>query len=183
MAFTLTHNKINEVALPRYSYCFVCGKLNPVGLDLEFIYTDDRIKTSFIPKPEHGGYKNKVHGGILATLLDECMGWTSVISRPVLCVAADLSVRYKLPAMVGERLIISAELVADKKRIFLAKGKIKREDGTILCTGEGKYMPLSSQEMEALIRYAKWQDSFHLAFSQIQALKNTKASKDTPSSC
>lgn len=161
----------NRIWLPRYSHCFVCGKLNPIGLDLKFSYVNNRIETSFIPKPEHGGYKDKVHGGILATLLDESMGWTSIITRPVLCVAADLSVRYKLPARVGEKLIISAELLADKKRIFLAKGKIEREDKTILCTGEGKYMPLSSAEMEELIIYTKWQDSFYSAYEQIQALR------------
>jgi len=166
--------KTRPIPLPRYDHCFVCGKSNPIGFDLQFSYLNDRIETSFIPKPEHGGYKNKVHGGILATLLDECMGWTSIISRPVLCVAADLSIRYKLPANVGEKLLISAELLSDKKRLFLAKGKIAYEDGTTLCTGEGKYMPLSSQELEALILYANWKNSFHSAYEKIQALRKER---------
>lgn len=171
MNFKITNPAPGRILLPRYTHCFVCGKLNPVGLDLEFSYINHRIETSIIPRPEHGGYKNKVHGGILATLLDESMGWASVISRPVLSVSADLSVRYKLPATVGEKLIVSAELIADKKRIFLTKGKIEKEDGTILCTGQGKYMPLSSDEMDALISYANWQDSFYPAYDQIQALR------------
>jgi uncharacterized protein (TIGR00369 family) len=168
----LKNKKADQITLPRYSHCFVCGKLNPIGLDLEFSYINDRIETSFIPKPEHGGYKNKVHGGILATLLDESMGWASVISRPVLSVSADLSIRYKLPATVGEKIIVSAELTADKKRVFLTRGKIETQDGKILCSGEGKYMPLSEQEMEELIQYANWQDSFYPACDQILALKN-----------
>lgn len=163
---------MNSVALPRYTHCFVCGHLNPIGLDLEFTYANESIVTTFTPKPEHGGYKNKVHGGILATLLDESMGWASVISRPVLSVSADLSVRYKLPATVGEKLIVTAQLTADKKRMFLTKGKIETDDGKILCTGEGKYMPLTDQEMEELIEYAKWQDSFYPACDQIQTLRN-----------
>lgn len=163
---------MTTVALPRYTHCFVCGNLNPIGLDLEFTYTNESITTTFTPKPEHAGYKNRVHGGILATLIDESMGWSSIISRPVLCYAADLSVRYKLPAEVGEKLIITAELLEDKKRIFFAKGKIETEDGKILCTGEGKYMPLSTQEMDELIEYANWQDSFYPAYDQIQALRN-----------
>lgn len=164
-------HKLGRIRLPRYAHCFVCGKLNPVGLDLEFSYINDGIETSFVPSAEHAGYKDKIHGGILATLLDESMGWASIISRPVLCVAADLSVRYKLPARVGEKLIISAELLADKKRLFLARGKIVKEDGTVLCTGQGKYMPLSSQEMDALITYAKWQDLFYPAYEKIQAIR------------
>ncbi|MCP4753739.1 MAG: PaaI family thioesterase [Proteobacteria bacterium] len=163
----------SPIPLPRYSDCFVCGNRNPIGLDREFFYVDHRIETTFLPGPEHGGYKNTVHGGILATLLDEAMGWTSIISQPTLCVAADLSVRYKLPAKVGEQLLVSAELIADKRRILLTKGKIERVDGTLLCTGEGKYIPLSPSEMKELVEYAQWQDSFYPAFDRIQASKQS----------
>ncbi len=167
-----------RVPLPRYLHCFVCGKLNPIGLDLEFCYSNGRIETTFLPKIEHAGYKNTVHGGILATLLDETMGWTSVISQPALCVAADLNVRYKLPTRVGEKLIISAELLSDKRRLISAGGKIEKEDGTVLCTGEGKYMILPPDEMDDLIRYAKWEDSFMPAFEQIQTLRENQASAE-----
>jgi len=174
----MTMNTINSnhrIALPRYSRCFVCGKSNPIGLNIEFFYENEKIVTSFSPKPEHIGYKNTVHGGIIATLLDEAMGWTSIISQPALSVAADLSVRYKLPARLGQKFIISAEIEKDRRKIIQTTGRIELEDGTLLCAGTGKYMPLSPDEMEDLIEYSQWQDSFIPCYEKIQALRSNNS--------
>ncbi len=169
----MTENStLNRIPLPRYLHCFVCGRSNPIGLNIEFFYENEKIVTSFTPKPEHIGYKNTVHGGILATLLDEAMGWTSIISQPALSVAAELSVRYKLPARLEKKLIISGEIEKDRKKIIQTTGKIELEDGTLVCTGKGKYMPLSPSEMKDLIEYSHWQDSFMPCHEQIQALKS-----------
>ncbi len=159
-----------SIALPRYLQCFVCGRENTAGLDLSFFYQNGRIETTFMPEPHHNGYHGIVHGGILATLLDETIGWASIISRPTICVAAELTVRYKAPAKVGKTMLIHGELVEDKKRIILSKGKIVSEDGTLLCTGEGKYVPLSDQALEEFIDHAKWGDSLTKAHEKIIAL-------------
>ena len=148
----------------------MCGKKNPIGLDITFFYTNGRIETTFTPRQEHAGYKDIVHGGILATLLDETMGWASVISRPTVGLAAELSIRYKVSAKAGERLVIYGELVKDRRRVIISKGGVMREDGTILCTGEGKYIPLPPEEIENLIQYANWGDALNKAHQQIKLL-------------
>jgi uncharacterized protein (TIGR00369 family) len=162
-----------NIALPRYSKCFVCGKENTAGLDISFFYTNGRIETTFMPEPQHNGYHEIVHGGILATLLDETMGWTSIISRPTICVAAELTVRYKAPAKIGKTMLIHGELMADKKRIILSKGSIVSEDGTLLCTGEGKYVPLSDQALKEFIAQANWGDSLAKAHEKIKTLNKS----------
>src|ERR1041385_3913787 len=59
--------------LPHTRSCFVCGEANPAGLRLRF-ETDGQVVTArFTPRPEHIGFKQVVHGGIVATLLDEIM--------------------------------------------------------------------------------------------------------------
>ena len=54
--------------------CFGCGPANPNGLHLEFLLADDGSVVSFpvVPNTFEGppGY---LHGGIIATLLDEAM--------------------------------------------------------------------------------------------------------------
>jgi len=85
-------------------------------------------------------------------------------------VAADLSVRYKQSAVVGERLLIYGELVTDKKRMMLVKGGIEREDGTLLCLGEGKIFPLSPEEQKSVIDYAHWGDTFTQTCEKIHTL-------------
>ena len=157
------------IALPKYSECFVCGHQNPIGLDVTFYYGDGRIQTRFIPGESHAGYRGIVHGGILATLLDECMGWSAIIARNVMCMAAEISVRYKQSAKVGQPLLISSELVADKKRLILAKGVVEDENGAVLCVGEGKFVPLSAEEQKHVVAYAGWGNALDRVVQQIQA--------------
>ena len=54
-----------------YTWCFACGKANPIGLKLEFERTEEECSTAFIPKREHQSYDGRMHGGLISTLLDE----------------------------------------------------------------------------------------------------------------
>ena len=155
------------IPLPRYHQCFVCGDRNRIGLDVTFYYRNGRIETDFTPKTEHAGYRNVLHGGILATLLDETMGWAAIYSRPVLCVSAELNIRYKTSATVGEPLTVFGELIADKKRVILAKGGILNGKGETICTGEGKYIPLPEKEQKAVALYAQWEDALEKTYKRI----------------
>jgi hypothetical protein len=65
--------------LPHTKSCFVCGEANPAGLRQRF-ETDGRVvRARFTPRPEHAGFTGVVHGGILATLLDEIMVWACAV--------------------------------------------------------------------------------------------------------
>jgi acyl-coenzyme A thioesterase PaaI-like protein len=35
------------------------------------------VKASFTPNPEHQGFHDVVHGGIISTILDEAMAWAT----------------------------------------------------------------------------------------------------------
>ncbi|MFP4496832.1 MAG: PaaI family thioesterase, partial [Vulcanimicrobiota bacterium] len=54
-------------------YCFACGPENPIGLNMKLNYKQNKVTVEFIPKKEHQGWHNMVHGGILFTLMDEAM--------------------------------------------------------------------------------------------------------------
>ena len=53
--------------------CFACGADNPIGLKLQFECEGDDYVTRFLTAEEHSGWAGLVHGGLLATLLDEVM--------------------------------------------------------------------------------------------------------------
>ena len=61
--------------LPRTRSCFVCGVGNPLGLNLAFQSTGTTVTAVFRPRAEHVGFKRVVHGGLIATVLDEAMVW------------------------------------------------------------------------------------------------------------
>ena len=57
-----------------YSWCFACGKDNPTGLHMRFELDDDKCTAYFTPRREHQSYPGRMHGGLVAVLLDEVTG-------------------------------------------------------------------------------------------------------------
>jgi len=85
--------------------CFGCGPGNPIGFALKVERDGDACTARFLPNHNHEGWRGMVHGGVLATLLDEIMGW-SLWYQDVRAVTGSLSVRYCRPAPVGEEILL-----------------------------------------------------------------------------
>jgi len=62
-----------------YRRCFACGERNEQGLKLVFRREGTRIYADFTPSPHHQGFPGLLHGGIIATLLDETLGRTGCL--------------------------------------------------------------------------------------------------------
>jgi len=129
--------------LPHSRSCFVCGDSNPIGLKLR-LETDGRIvQTQFVPGSELVGFKQTMHGGIVGTLLDEVMAWACAVQAKRFAYCAELTVRFLQPVRPGEELIVSGELVHNRRgRIFEAKSELRDPTGNILATATGKYLPV-----------------------------------------
>ncbi|MEK6528344.1 MAG: PaaI family thioesterase [Nitrospirota bacterium] len=118
-------------------YCFVCGPKNPIGLKLDFHFDGKTIKTEFISKKEHQGYSNIVHGGIIATLLDEAMVKLAIaMNMPV--VTASMEIRLRKAVNVGEKLIIEAAILSRTKKLLEAYAKAMTEDNAVIADAKGK---------------------------------------------
>ncbi|MBI5055643.1 MAG: PaaI family thioesterase [Nitrospirae bacterium] len=132
----------NKMELIDDQYCFVCGKKNPVGLKLDFSFDGKTIKTEFIPKKEHQGYFNIVHGGIISTLLDEAMVKLAIeLGMPA--VTAQMDIRLKKALGIGEKIIVHAEMTRVTKKILEAYAKAETKDGVIVADATGKLMKVS----------------------------------------
>src|SRR5262245_461657 len=92
--------------LPHTAGCLVCGRENPHGLHLH-LHVDERtgqVETLFTPSQVHIGFEGIVHGGVLATILDEAMVWASTWQGRRFCVCGELTVRFKRSAEIGRPL-------------------------------------------------------------------------------
>jgi uncharacterized protein (TIGR00369 family) len=134
--------------LPHTHSCFVCGDSNAIGLNLRFDTDGHIVTTRFTPRPEHIGFKQLVHGGIIATLLDEIMVWACLAQTKRFAYCAELTVRFLNPLRPGEETIATGELVANRRdKIFDAKAEIKDAHGKILATATGKYVPVKTVDL------------------------------------
>ena len=147
--------------LPHTHSCFVCGESNAIGFRLR-LETDGRIvQTRFRPRPEHIGFKNVVHGGLIATVLDEVMVWGCAVATRRFAYCAELTVRFLSPVRPDAELVATGELAANRKgRILEAKGVLRDSSGKILAEATGKYLPIKTDDVGAMatdfVGDAKW---------------------------
>src|SRR5688572_32661140 len=81
--------------LPHSKSCFVCGSRNPLGLNLRFKTDGRTVETSFVLRPEHCGFVDVIHCGVLETVLDEIMDWACAVQAKQFSYCAEMSVRYR----------------------------------------------------------------------------------------
>jgi uncharacterized protein (TIGR00369 family) len=134
--------------LPHTHSCFVCGDSNAIGLNLRFETDGHVVRTRFTPRPEHIGFKQVVHGGIIATLLDEIMVWACLAQTRRFAYCAELTLRYLNPLRPGEETVATGELAVNRRdKIFEARADLKDATGKIFATATGKYLPVKAVEL------------------------------------
>lgn len=121
--------------------CFACGVKNPKGLNLRFtVYPQKRrIETRLIPSSEFQGWKGIVHGGIIATILDELMAKIAH-EMGFKAVTATLEIRFRNFALVSEELFAFGEILRIEKRIIYAQAQALKTDGTIIAEASAKLL-------------------------------------------
>lgn len=127
----------NKMELEDNRFCFACGMDNPDGLRLDWKIDGHAMTTEFIPPQKYQGWKGIVHGGILATLLDESMTRLAWIVCGA-ALTAEMSVRYRAPARIGEKLYVRGEIVKENRRLIETKATIHGEGGVLLAEAHGK---------------------------------------------
>jgi acyl-coenzyme A thioesterase PaaI-like protein len=138
-----------------YQRCFVCGQRNPYGLHLVFRLEDNTIITDFQPREEHQGFPGVIHGGIVAAVLDEALGRTSLLgSNPDWTMTGRLEVRYRRYVPYGPLLRVRALLVRERRMMLQASGVLTLADdeSTLLAEAQGTFLPLSSEVTGTILK-------------------------------
>lgn len=122
--------------------CFVCGKQNGAGLQLEFeLIGDDRIRTEFTPLKRFQGWKDVLHGGIIATILDEVMV-NGAYLRQIMAVTTKLQITLRRPVAIGERVVFYGQILKQGARTVNMKAWAEGENGTIVAEATGLLMKI-----------------------------------------
>ncbi len=110
------------------------------------------------------GFKNVVHGGLIATVLDEIMVWACAVRSRQFAVSAELTVRFLSPLPPGEEVIVTGELTVNRKgRFFEAQAAMHDAAGQPVAQATGKYLPLKTADVSPmlaeLVGDARWLSS------------------------
>lgn len=124
--------------------CFACGLENSFGLRLRFYDNGkDQVFSHFTIEPQHAGYPNMAHGGIVAAILDEVAGRTMMINAPNRFFAtARMDVRYRQPVPVGVPLDATGWLIASHASRTRARAEIFTTEQGILAEANILYTDL-----------------------------------------
>jgi len=120
--------------------CFACGQLNVNGMHLDLHAAADRCWTDLTVGRQFEGWDGIVHGGIVATILDEVMAW-ALVDHDLWGVTARMSLDFRRPVLVGMPIRAEGWVVSARRRLVDAAGEIR--DATtdeLLATAQGRYV-------------------------------------------
>ncbi len=130
------------------NYCFVCGKDNPKGFKIQVRYLEAELaaETELSLPREDQGWAQVIHGGILATLLDEMMAhavWR--FAGPGLTLS--MEVRFHAPLQPGEAIRVRGVLHTTNGSRRLAVAEITRTaDGARIASAKSRFLLLEKKE-------------------------------------
>jgi uncharacterized protein (TIGR00369 family) len=172
-------NRIDRVLLPPNptNNCFGCGDRNTRGMKLTFEQDDEarHIRGVFSLGAEYEGGAGFIHGGIIATVLDEAMGKVTRF-RHVRAVTAELNVEYLRPVPVDRMLRVEGFELERKGRSLLIQGEIwDAATNYLLARAKGRFVTLLESDVRNLEAKAAREKA---AAEQAQAQGTAPAKRD-----
>ena len=130
-------------------HCFGCGPNNPEGLHLQFAIDQDThsAETSVTLDERYQGAPGYVHGGIIATLLDEAM---SKLNRPlgVLAMTRQMDVSYLKPAPIGSEMRLRSRFLRREGRKLFHEAELLSTAGEVLSRCSGLWIVIDPQVLQ-----------------------------------
>ena len=129
-----------------YTSCFGCGLDNPHGLKLDgFKVEDDIITAVFEPHARFQGFDGVLHGGIVATALDEISAWSAMLTHGVFVFTAKLEIAYRGKSPLGVPLTLTGSVEERRGRRLTIAGAMTH-DGVLVAESNGLFVVAGSVE-------------------------------------
>jgi uncharacterized protein (TIGR00369 family) len=138
---TQTHlDNLTPFAHSAQNRCFGCGQANSGGLKLEFLLAPDgSVVCPATVSDRFEGPHGFLHGGIIATILDESMS-KAVRARGLTAMTRHMEIDYRRPVPSGAPIRVESRVVRSEGRKHWAEAHILDGDGTALAQGQGLFV-------------------------------------------
>src|SRR5436190_21418018 len=128
--------------------CVVSGDANPMGLDVQFFREGDEAVSRTVLGPAFEGAPNRAHGGVVAAVFDDLMGFVLTIHESP-AYTAELTVRYRRPTPVNEEIEFRARLVDRRGRRLHIEAEASDKPGTKTATAGGLFITIPREGFES----------------------------------
>ena len=120
---------------------FVAPLILQYGLGVKFTLDGDLCRGEFTPLPQHMGYRNVTHGGIVFSLLDDVMAnWLWL--QGLQCFTARADIRYRSELMVGTPVRLEGWCEKRKGRLAQMQGRVIRIEDEFVVAEAVKYIEM-----------------------------------------
>lgn len=130
--------------------CAICGLDNKFGVRAQFYNMEDgSVMTPFVFREEHQSYPGRVHGGLVAAMLDE-LGlracWTDG-KEDTWGVTMSLETKYRNPVPYDQKLIGKGKIEMENTKFVKVYSEILDVYGKVLANAEVKYLKLNPEQI------------------------------------
>jgi len=134
--------------LPAHNDCYGCGKPGDGRIDINYRWDEStsRIGGTVTFGPMAQGPPGHVHGGGLATVLDEAMGAAAWLSGHT-CVAVSITINYREMVPLGSELRIQAWVDKVEGRKVYAAGSLANLQGAVTSEASGLFIVISAEKL------------------------------------
>lgn len=142
--------------------CFGCGPANPHSLGLAFEAVGESVEARFCLGEQFSGAPAFVHGGIVMTVLDEAMAWSTIGIRRRFALTKSFTASFEVPVMVKGEYVVRAfpGPVLDGDRELQVRGEVVDAAGGVCATAEGTYWIMTAEETAAAVNLPELTDEF-----------------------
>ena len=140
-------NKPNYINNMWLGNCFACSSTNKRGLKMKFFYDKEGISSRLKLHEDFCGFEGIVHGGIIATILDEIGAWTIFACLKKLAVTQDSRIKYLKPVYTNQLLKAEGKIINQNNTIITTHSIIKDDKSNILAECKNKWLCVSSEAL------------------------------------
>lgn len=131
--------------------CFGCCPTNPFGLHLEFFEDGDDIVTQWSPSANYQGWVNTLHGGLIATLMDEAAGWVITRKLQTSGVTSRIEINYKKPVFTTEKTVtVRAHITGNTRNYYNIHVTLQNETGVICDEADAVYYAMPPEKAKEM---------------------------------
>lgn len=135
----LSSEKLELMRRTWHKDCFACGEK---GFLLKHkVSPDNFLESVFFCGNSFSGYKDKLHGGVIMTLMDSAMT-NCLFAAGIAAVTGEIKVRFLKAVVPCENILVRAWITNHKSPLYVLKSELYQQ-GLLKCRATARFMKIN----------------------------------------